>query len=89
MNEWISEYMYHYEYITNEYLNIFALEKINKYLAKWIYSSKYIRICLNIQIFVPHWVRYIHVNSGNKTATCVKIVRVTAVGVTTVRTPVF
>ena len=85
MNKWISEYMYHYEYITNEYLNIFA----NKYLAEWIYSSKYIRICLNIQIFVPHWVRYIHVNSGNKTATCVKIVRVTAVGVTTVRTPVF
>ena len=41
--------------MTNEYPNIFALENFYKYLDKWIYSSKYIRIYSNIQICVPHW----------------------------------
>ena len=43
--------------MTNEYPNIFALEKINKYLDEWIYSSKYIWIYSNIRIFVPHCLR--------------------------------
>ena len=30
--------------MTNEYPNIFALEKIDEYFDKWIYSSKYIWI---------------------------------------------
>ena len=34
--------------MTNEYPNIFALEKINEYLDEWIYSSKFIRIYSNI-----------------------------------------
>ena len=41
--------------MTNEYPNIFALEKIDEYLDDWIYLSKYIRIYSNIRIFIPHW----------------------------------
>ena len=55
MDEWISKYICQNKYITNEYPNIFAFEKINEYLDEWIYLSKYIQIYLNIQIFVPHW----------------------------------
>ena len=41
--------------MTNEYQNIFTLEKISEYSNEWIYLPKYIRIYSNIQIFVPHW----------------------------------
>ena len=62
------KYICYYRYWTNEYHNIFDIinrswmniqfirlgKKINKYLNKWIYPSKYIWIYSNIQIFVPH-----------------------------------
>ena len=43
----------------NEYLNIFAFEKIYEYLDKGIYLSKYIGIYSNIQIFASHWLCYL------------------------------
>ena len=60
MDKWISEYIRQFKSKTNEYPNIFVLEKINKHLDEWIYSSKYIWIYLNIRIFVlsrqhPTW----------------------------------
>ena len=53
--------------MTNEYPNIFALEKIDKYLDEWIYSSKYIRMYLNIQIFVPHCTDTTYICEGVET----------------------